>query len=81
LRQEISDLCEYGEGFNFDICYKLPVNERKLQLMMLKRKLEETASKADTNSLQLNENSSMSQIKSLAQKFDKKSHEYSTPKK
>jgi hypothetical protein len=59
----------------------MPVNERKLQLMILKKKLEETNSKSESNSLQLNENSSMSQIKSLAQKFDKKSHEYSTPKK
>jgi hypothetical protein len=74
-------LCEYGEGFDFNICYKMPVNERKLQLMILKKKLEETNSKRESNSLQLNENSSMSQIKSLAQKFDKKTHEYNTPKR
>ena len=42
--------------------------------MILKKKLEETNSKRESNSLQLNENSSMSQIKSLAQKFDKKQH-------
>lgn len=80
IRNEISDLVEYGQGFDFNSTYNLPVSERKLQLMMLKRKLEEKASKQNSDSIVLNENSSLQQIKNLSQKFDKNAHEYSIPK-
>lgn len=79
VRNEISDLIEYGQGFDFITAYNLPVAERKLQLMMLKRKLEEKASKQSSDSIVLNENSSLQQIKNLSQKFDK-THEFSMPK-
>ena len=74
-------MCQYGEGFDYNIAYNLPITERKLQLMILKKRLEEDASKQESNSSQLNENTSMSQIKSLTQKFNKgKTHEFNIPK-
>ena len=46
---------------------------------MLKRKLEEKASKQNSDSIVLNENSSIQQIKNLSQKFDK-THDFVMPK-
>jgi hypothetical protein len=82
VRNEISDLCEYGFGFNFDIVYNLPVSERKIQLKLLQNNLEEKKQKNEENSdkMVLTENTPLSKIKQISSKFDK-DFTYKAPKK
>jgi len=85
VREEIAYLCEYGIGFNFDICYNLPVSERKLQILLLNNKLklkhENDDSEVD-DGFTFNENTPINKIQKFNKGFNKKSEKFTyRPKK
>lgn len=85
VRDEIANLCEFGNGFNFEICYNLPVSERKLQLLLLNNRLKE---KHENNNSEVddgftfNENTPVNKIKNFNKGFKKNPDEFTyRPKK